>query len=394
MIDPLASAAADTADALERLRHSQRMEAIGRLAGGIAHDFNNLLTAIQGYSEMALARLAPDDPVRPYLEEICRATDRAASLTRRLLAFGRSQAAQPQALSLNAVVTDIGSMLRRLIVEDVELVTSLDAELGNVRADPGQMEQLLMNLVLNARDAMPGGGKLTIATRNAEIAKPTPDGIPAGHYAVLSVSDTGDGMAPAVRERIFEAFFTTKAPEGGTGLGLASVQSIVQQSGGYIRVESAPGQGSTFEIYLPPTSAEPEADAPRDAPAADGGAGTVLLVEDDGVVVEIVRQLLEAQGYTVLAAADGIEALALARRHQARIDLVFTDIVMPRMNGSELVAELRRRQPGIRVVYTSGYPEGVRRAATDAHSTFLQKPFTPAGLSRAVRQALAERPAA
>jgi PAS domain S-box-containing protein len=382
----------------EQLQQSAKMEAVGRLAGGIAHDFNNLLTAIQGYSELALGRLETDDPQRRDIEEIRRAAERAASLTRQLLAFGRRQMLQPKVIDLNAVVADMESMLRRLIGEDVELSTDLEPNLGSVRADPGQIEQVLMNLAVNARDAMPGGGCLTISTRNGEVAVGTTRErvvIKPGPYVVLSVADTGHGMSTEVRERIFEPFFTTKEAGRGTGLGLATVYGIVKQSGGYIWVDSAPGAGSAFHIYLPLDGAEcDEAEKPHERHEAPAGAETILLVEDEESVRSMIRRVLEEHGYTVLAAGNGEEALELAHEHADEIDLVFTDVVMPGMNGGELVSRLRALRPDIEVVYMSGYAEAsVRQGVLETGATYLQKPFTPSALTEVVRRVLEEEAA-
>ncbi|MFN8187089.1 MAG: ATP-binding protein [Gaiellales bacterium] len=381
----------------EQMRQTTKMEAVGRLAGGIAHDFNNLLTAIQGYGELALSRLEPDDPQRRDLEEIQRAAERAAALTRQLLAFGRRRLLQPQAIDVNAVVSDIEMMLRRLIGEDVELVTDLDPELGTVRADAGHVEQVLMNLAVNARDAMRDGGRLEITTRSIDRA---PKGIareldlPPGPYVVLAVSDTGRGMAPEVQERIFEPFFTTKGAGEGTGLGLATVYGIVRQSGGHIAVESAPGKGSTFRIWLP-VGGEPmeRIEPPRPEPLPEA-AETVLLVEDDESVRTMVCRVLEQQGYSVLEAATGEEALEIAVERGDEIDLVFTDVVMPGMGGVELVEHVRAIRPELEVIFMSGYAEGIsRRGALDPTAPFLQKPFTPSTLAQVVRRTL-ERTAA
>jgi signal transduction histidine kinase len=382
----------------EQLRQTTKMEAVGRLAGGIAHDFNNLLTAIQGYGELALARLAPDDPQRRDIEEIQRAAERAAALTRQLLAFGRCRLLQPRAVDVNAVVRDVESMLRRLIGEDVELVTDLDPALGPVRADPGHIEQVLVNLAVNARDAMPDGGRLEITTRTVPRAprNVAPELEPeTGLYALVTVTDTGRGMTPDVQERVFEPFFTTKEPGEGTGLGLATVYGIVRQSEGQVVVESAPGRGSTFRIWLPIVgeTVEPPVDVPRPEPAP-AAAETVLLVEDEESVRTMVRRVLEQQGYSVLPAATGEEALDLACSRLDDIDLVFTDVVMPGMNGDELVEQLRTMRPDLEVIYMSGYAEGAsRRGVLDPTTTYLQKPFTPSALTQVVRSVL-ERAAA
>jgi len=381
----------------EQLRQTTKMEAVGRLAGGIAHDFNNLLTAIQGYGELALSRLEPGDPQRWELEEIQRAAERAAALTRQLLTFGRRGLLQPQAVDVNAVVSDVEMMLRRLIGEDVELVTDLDPGLGTVRADAGHVEQVLMNLAVNARDAMRDGGRLEIATRSVDRA---PERIAReldlapGPYVVVAVSDTGCGMSPETQERIFEPFFTTKGAGEGTGLGPATVYGIVRQSGGHIAVESAPGKGSTFRIWLP-VGGEPmeriEPPRPEPLPAA---AETVLLVEDDESVRTMVCRVLEQQGYSVLEAATGEEALEIAVERGDEIDLVFTDVVMPGMGGVELVEHVRAMRPELDVIFMSGYAEGIsRRGTLDPTAPFLQKPFTPSTLAQVVRRTL-ERTAA
>jgi PAS domain S-box-containing protein len=383
----------------EQLRQAQKMEAIGRLAGGIAHDFNNLLTAIQGYSDLALTRIEEGDrdAQRRDLEEIRRAADRASQLTRQLLAFGRRQMLQPKVLDLNAVVGDMESMLRRLIGEDVELVTDLDRELGTVRADPNQVEQVLMNLVVNARDAMPDGGRLVVGTRNAAVAEGATRervAVQPGDYAVLVVSDTGEGMTDDVRERIFEPFFTTKPAGEGSGLGLATVYGIVKQSGGYIWVESTPGEGTAFHVYLPLDGRAAEQEGAEKPRSAVRGAESVLVVEDEEAVRTMVRRVLEGHGYTVLVAANGLEALELVRRSPTRIDLLVTDVVMPGMGGVALADAARLVRPHLPVILMSGYADGALRSEALAGTTFLQKPFSPSALATLVRRALEERAAA
>jgi PAS domain S-box-containing protein len=363
-----------------QLQQAQKMEAVGRLAGGIAHDFNNLLTAISGYSEFLLA--GSDDPkLLRYAEEIKKAAARAGSLTGQLLAFSRRQVLQPRVLDLNAVVTDMDMMLRRLIGEDVELVTMLDPALSAVRADPTQVEQVIVNLAVNARDAMPHGGSVTIETANAETGD--------GSFVELRMTDTGIGMTEAERQQLFDPFFTTK--EGGTGLGLATVYGIVEQSGGTIDVESEPGLGSSFRILLPAAAApaelpgqEPTAHAPTD------GEETILLVEDEAVVRRLVAEILTSNGYSVVEAGDGPSALELLRRHTGDIDLLVTDVVMPGMSGPEVASAVGAMRPGTQVLYISGYTD----SAIDHHGVlepgiaFLQKPFSADDLARKVREVL------
>ncbi len=376
----------------EELRQSQKMEAVGRLAGGIAHDFNNLLTVIKGNAELVLLGQGAEAPDREEVEEIQRAAERAATLTRQLLAFSRKQILQPRLLSLNGVVAEIERILGRLIGADVAMTTDLHPALGMVRADPGQLEQVLLNLVVNARDAMPSGGRLVIATREAreEEVRGHAEAEP-GRYVVLSVSDTGVGMDDRVRERVFEPFFTTKEPGKGTGLGLSTVYGIARQSGGFVRVESAPGAGSTFLVYLPrvqePGAAEPDVQGARDFPR---GTETVLLAEDEDSVRVLARRILERSGYTVLAASGGAEALELAARAGGAVDLLVTDVVMPEMSGTELAQRLRASHPGLRVLYMSGYTEDatVHHRVEGLPSAFLPKPFAPDTFVRRVREAL------
>lgn len=378
----------------EQLRSSQKLEAIGRLAGGIAHDFNNLLTVINGYSELLLMRLPEGSPLAPELGEIKRSGERAATLTHQLLAFSRRQVLQPRVLDLNHAVTELERMLRRLIGEDIDLETRLAPDLGLTRADPAQLEQVLLNLVVNAADSMPNGGRLTVETINVERDAARLDEADRGSCSdcvMLVVSDEGCGMDPETRERIFEPFFTTKTGKG-TGLGLATVYGIVKQSGGSIEVESAPGKGSTFRVFLPRVVDEPASppDEATPAPARRGGDETVLVVEDDPALRGLVREVLESAGYRVLEAADGEAAIAAAARFRDPIHLAITDLVMPRMGGTELAARLSRARPDLRLLYTSGYAE---RAAVHAGSVregahYLAKPFTPALLLERVREAL------
>jgi PAS domain S-box-containing protein len=377
----------------EQFRQSQKMEAVGQLAGGIAHDFNNLLTAILGNTQLLLRDLPPGDAKRSDVEEIRKASERAASLTRQLLAYSRRQMLQPEVLDLNVVVAEMDRMLRRLIGEHIALVTVLAPDLGRVRADPNQIEQVIVNLAVNARDAMPDGGKLTIETANITLDESFAQGhlgsVP-GAYALLAVTDTGTGMDASVRAHLFEPFFTTKEVGKGTGLGLATVYGIVKQSGGYVSVYSEPGHGSSFKIYLP------RIDATADivtGPQKDGptrGTETVLVVEDEPAVLSLSQRALEAQGYLVLAAADPPAALRVVERHGGTIHLLLTDVVMPAMSGRELAERLVARRPGIRVLYMSGYPGDavVQHGALPSGSAFLQKPFSPDGLARKVRDVL------
>ncbi len=360
-----------------QLNQAQKMEAVGRLAGGIAHDFNNLLTAIAGYSEFVIAG-AQDDRLRRHAEEIKKAAARAAALTGQLLAFSRRQVLQPRVLDLNAVVSDMDMMLRRLIGEDVELVTMLEPELFPVQADPTQIEQVIVNLAVNARDAMPHGGSVTIETENVVTAEES--------FVELRLTDTGVGMSDAERQQLFDPFFTTKA--GGTGLGLATVHGIVEQSGGTIEVESAPGLGSSFRIILPAVEAAVENREPapqREAPAP--GEESILLVEDEGVVRNLVAEILERSGYTVLQAADGPSALELLRRHTGEIDLLVTDVVMPGMSGPEVASAVTAMKPGTQVLYISGYTDQAigHHGVLEPGIAFLQKPFSADDLQRKVR---------
>ncbi|HKI93146.1 MAG TPA: PAS domain S-box protein, partial [Gaiellaceae bacterium] len=366
----------------EQLRQAQRMEAVGNLAGGIAHDFNNLLTAINGYSDLARAAVSDGDAVvGSHLEEIRRAGERAADLTRQLLAFSRQQLLQPELVDLNEVVSGYVTMLQRLVREDIRLHVDLHPDLPPVLADPTQLGQVLLNLVVNARDAMPAGGDLRIATSCAV------DG--DTRCVVLTVADTGVGIAPEVAERIFEPFYTTKPPGRGTGMGLSTVHGVVEQSGGAVSVESRQGAGATFVVCLPAVDGTPA--CPDVAVAADGGDNhaTILLVEDDTLVRGIVTEMLERLGHEVVVAATPGEALELALG-PAELDLVLTDVVMPEMNGHDLALRLAELRPGLRIVYTSGYPcDAVRdRGVLDARDTFLQKPFTMTALAAALRPAL------
>ena len=371
----------------EQYRQAQKLESIGRLAGGVAHDFNNLLTIINAYSEFLLETLQESDPTRANLIEIRKASDRAAALTQQLLAFGRRQVLQPEVLDLNAVVSEAGRMLQRVIGEDVELRMCLEPALKRVRADAGQLSQALLNLAVNARDAMPSGGRLTISTSNAAV--PTGRSVPAGAYAVLTVQDTGVGIRPEDASHIFEPFFTTKQPGKGTGLGLAMVYGIVQQSGGHIAVESEPGRGTRFDIYLPSVEASlPEHAFELTQPAAQlGGTETILVVEDQTEVRAATVEILRGYGYHVLSAANGREALAFV---DESLSMILTDIVMPEMSGRELAQHARAKRPEIRILYMSGY---AHLGAGDGNvpqldSAYIQKPFTPSLLGKKVREVL------
>jgi PAS domain S-box-containing protein len=377
----------------DELRQANKMEAVGRLAGGVAHDFNNLLTAILGYADLLLDKLPGDDPNRRQIVEIQKAGRSAASLTRGLLAFSRKQVLQPIVLNLNTVVSNSENLLRRLIGEDVELVIALEPTLAATTADPAQIEQLLVNLAVNARDAMPAGGRLTIATVNLDEATTRVHApAAAGGSVAVVVRDTGVGMTEAVRAHIFEPFFTTKGPGHGTGLGLASVYGAVKQSGGHVWVDSTPGQGSTFTVCLPAVAAA--AVHPAEAVAGDPrllrGTETVLLVEDNDAVREMARETLEGYGYQVVEASNGREALRIAAPALDRISIVLTDVVMPLMGGAELAVRLRTMRPDLKFIFASGYASDPVPGppASSPNAAFLQKPFTPSALGRLVRQVL------
>ncbi|HWY47646.1 MAG TPA: response regulator [Bryobacteraceae bacterium] len=374
----------------EQLHHSQRLEAVGRLAGGVAHDFNNLLMVITGYSQMLLDGMAPADPARDDLEQVVKASERATDLTRQLLAFSRRQVVRPVILNLNLLVRDMDRMLRRVIGEDIELVASLAPDLKTVRADPGQIEQVVLNIAVNARDAMPNGGKLTLETANLQVTdefarmRPAPK---PGHYAMLLMGDTGFGMDAGVLLRLFEPFFTTK--ENGTGLGLSTSYGIIKQSGGDIWVDSKPGQGTTFRIYLPVAeeAAEP-VEAHRDS-AVPGGAETILLVEDEDGVRRVVETMLTRHGYNVLSSGSCGEAMALAERYAGPIHLLITDVVMPGMSGRTMAENLIAQRPETKVLYVSGYGGPVESETTTG---FLQKPFTTEELARKIRELFPQIP--
>jgi signal transduction histidine kinase len=378
-----------------QLQQSQKMEAVGRLAGGVAHDFNNLLTVIRGYSELILSRLQPDDPMRREMEEVKKAADRAAGLTGQLLAFSRRQFVSAKVVDLNAVVMNMDGMLRRLVGEDIiELCADLEPQLGSIKADPGQLEQVIMNLAVNARDAMPTGGRLTIETRNVTIGKGHRREtmmLEEGSYVLLALRDTGQGMSEEVQAHLFEPFFTTKEKGKGTGLGLSTVYGIVKQSGGSIGIESKPGRGTTCKIYFPKVDeAAQRAQSARGVASRAHGRETILVVEDDPAVRGLVHEALRLSGYDVLVARHGIEALLTGAKHMGPIHLLLTDVVMPQMSGPEVAEKLMVVRPDIKVLYMSGYPDhpvfsqgGVKRA-----TAFLQKPFTPNVFTQKVREVL------
>ena len=383
-----------------QFRQAQRLEAVGRLAGGIAHDFNNVLTAIGGYSELLLADLSPEDAKRRDVEEIRAAAQRAATLTRQLLAFSRKQVLQTRVLDLNTAVRTLDRLLQRLIGEDVKLELALAEPLGAVRADPAQIEQVILNLAVNARDAMPRGGRLTIETANASLDEEYARGhagAAPGRYVMLAVSDTGEGMDAETLTHLFEPFFTTKTQGKGTGLGLATVYGIVKQSGGYIWVYSEPKRGASFKIYLPQVDESVEAEkAPTPARMSAGGIETVLVAEDDPAVREVVAQTLTQKGYVVLRAPEGQTALELARAHPTRIHLLVTDVVMPGMTGRELASSLAAERPDVRVLFMSGYTDDavVRHRILEERMPYLQKPFAPDALAAKVREVLDAPPKA
>ncbi len=378
----------------EQLLQAQKMEAIGTLAGGVAHDFNNILTTILGYANLLHQSLEADHPLREDLEEIQKAAERASALTRQLLAFSRKQVLMPAVFDLNAVVADLEKMLRRLIGEDIELVTDLDPELGHIQADPGQVEQIILNLCVNARDAMSQGGRVTIETRNLDLDDSyirRRAHAPSGPHILLAVSDTGQGMDEETRSHIFEPFFTTKGPGKGTGLGLSTVYGIVKQSGGHVEVESEPGRGTTFRVYFPVLSDSKAAPAiVRPVGADRGGAETVLLVEDEDSIRNLVSKLLAAKGYKVMAVGRAEAALEVVQAHPAPIDLLLTDVVMPGMSGPELASIFSQIRPATRVLLMSGYLDRITREDAALHQRWrlLEKPFKPETMVRTVREVL------
>jgi two-component system cell cycle sensor histidine kinase/response regulator CckA len=378
----------------DQFRQAQKMEAVGRLAGGIAHDFNNLLMVISGYTEVVLGQLSVGNPLHAKAEAIQQASDRATTLTRQLLAFSRKQLLELKVIDVNAIVADMERLLRPLIGEHIELTTSLAPAVGCTRADAGQLEQVIMNLVVNAKDAMPNGGKISIRTSSVTLDdsyRPENTFIKNGPYIMISVSDTGEGMDRETQARIFEPFFTTKEKGKGTGLGLSTVYGIIKQSGGYVFVQSEPARGTVFTIYFPRVDEPSDAVGAAPVPlSAVGGSETVLLVEDEDSVRQLVRETLESRGYRVLEAANGNAALALAANHPDPIHVVITDVVMPGLNGHELVQQLQLARPGLKVLYLSGYAQDAfpATAAAASQKTFLQKPFTLQSLTRKVREIL------
>ena len=382
----------------EQFRQSQKMEAVGRLSGGVAHDFNNLLGVIIGYAEFLQERLEPENSLRDSVDEILKAGKRAASLTRQLLAFSRQQVLDPKVIDLNSVVLDTEKLLRRLIGEDIELTTPLSPDVGRVKADQGQIEQVIMNLAVNARDAMPQGGKLTISTENMvmdeEFVRRYPYPVQPGPYICLTVTDSGIGMDAETKARAFEPFFTTKEKGKGTGLGLSTVYGVVKQSGGYIDIYSTPGKGTSFKIYLPRVDDAIKAQGPSAGPATSfEGKETILLAEDEESLRKLTRTTLESLGYVVLEANDGVEALEVSEQHDGPIHLLLTDIVMPGMGGRALAQELTRRRPDTRLVYMSGYTGQAvgSQGPIEPGSDFLSKPFTRETLARKIREALDRR---
>jgi signal transduction histidine kinase/ActR/RegA family two-component response regulator len=388
------SAQADLERSEEQLRQSQKMDAIGQLAGGVAHDFNNLLTAICGHSELTLKRLTPEDPLRRPLEQIKKSGERAAGLTRQLLAFSRKQMLQPKIVDLNQIVVDMNSMLQRLIGEDIDLMMGLAADLGKVKADPNQIEQILLNLSINARDAMPKGGRLTIETSNVNLSEEYSRdhvSVRPGQYVMLAVSDNGCGMDANTQAHIFEPFFTTKEVGKGTGLGLATVYGIVKQSEGTIWLYSEVGRGTAFKIYLPCAEALTKAvDVEADDLESLLGTETVLLVEDEDVVREMATEILRDSGYHVLEAKHGPEAIMLERQYSGEIHLMLTDVVMPQMSGRELAEQLTPLRRDMKVLYMSGYTDDaiVHHGVLEEGTAFIGKPFTPNALARKVREVL------
>ena len=383
----------------QHVHQLQKFEAIGRLAGGVAHDFNNLLGVILGQSEILLDR-SHDEGITRGLEMIRESARRGASLTRQLLAFGRRQILEPKVLNLNVILADVEKLLQRVIGEDIELVFQTNTKIGSVEADPGQLEQVIVNLATNARDAMPAGGRLTIATANVDLDEAYADRrvvVRPGHYVQLVVSDTGCGIDRETQSHIFEPFFTTKEQGKGTGLGLATVYGIVKQSGGYIWVYSEPGHGTAFKVYLP--MVEAVAESPRSVERSEElprGSETILVVEDDASLREVTCEFLQSSGYTVISAELSREALHLAESHNGPIDLLLTDLIMPKMNGRELATRLIKARPGMKVLYVSGYADGILRAGVhgplEEGLAFLQKPYTRRMLTRKIREVLDSLP--
>lgn len=377
----------------EQLIQVQKLESIGILAGGMAHDFNNMLTAINGYSDLVLRRLSEDDPNRRNVEEIRKAGERSADLTKQLLAFSRRQILLPKILDVNDVIRETSGMLGRIIGEDIEISTVLDPDLSPVEADPGQIGQVLMNLAVNARDAMPNGGTIVFETRNVRLDGEYAGGhvgVKPGQYVMLAVSDTGMGMDEATQDRVFEPFFTTKATGEGTGLGLSTVYGIVKQSNGNIWVYSEPGHGTTFKIYLPFAHDVIGAPVKMEPIPSSEGSETILLVEDEELVRKLSREILESCGYTIVEAANGVEAIEMCKDPSIKFDLLITDVVMPQMGGRELATRLISERPGTRVLFTSGYTDDamMRHSIIDEGMNFIAKPFSSNSLARAVRSLL------
>jgi len=380
----------------EQFRHSQKMEAIGRLAGGIAHDFNNLLTIIKGYSQLSLHELKEENPLKGNLEEINRASEKATDLTRQLLSFSRSQMMEMRVIDLNNIVRNLDKMLRRVIGEGVELITFLADDLGRIKVDPGQIEQVIMNLVVNAKDAMPSGGKLAIETANVELDETyvcSHIGVKPGRHVMLLVSDTGMGMAPEVKKKVFEPFFTTKEKDKGTGLGLSTVYGIVKQSGGDIWVYSEPGYGTTFKIYFPRVDEPQDIVEVKEERLEEGlphGDETILVVEDDEEVRKITGRILRMQGYRVLEASNGGDVFSVCDQHDGPIHLMVTDVVMPKMHGPELAKRVSSLYPEMKVIYMSGYVEKFisHHGILEKGMEYIQKPFTVNELARKVREVL------
>jgi nitrogen-specific signal transduction histidine kinase/CheY-like chemotaxis protein len=379
-----------------QLQQARRMEAVGRLAGGVAHDFNNLLTIIKGYVELALNRVASHPEIRGNIQQIADAAERAVSLVRQLLAFSRKQVLKPKVLDLNSIVLNMDKMVRRLMSETIEMTTKVEKHLGAVKADPGQIEQVILNLIVNARDAMPDGGQLWIETKNVELNASFFAGgqssIKPGSHVMLSVSDTGVGISPGTLPHIFEPFYTTKESSRGTGLGLSTVYGIVKQSGGHIMVTSEAGKGTTFKVYLPRVEDSVPVAGKREWAETPGEKGkeTILLVEDEPAVRELAHMVLSEQGYTVIQAQNSEDAVRLAGKHGSEIHLLLTDVVMPGMSGHDLAKHLAALHANLRVLYMSGYPNDViaENGTLEEGLSFLQKPFTPQVLTQRVREAL------
>jgi two-component system cell cycle sensor histidine kinase/response regulator CckA len=378
----------------EQLRQSQKLESVGRLAGGIAHDFNNMLTAINGFSDLTLRKLPEGDPLRANLLEIRKAGSRSAELTQQLLAFSRRQMLHPRVIDLNQTVNDTKVLLERLIGEDIEVSLALSPDIGSVQADPGQITQVIMNLAVNSRDAMPDGGKITIETANQDLDQDYMAGhaeMPAGSYVMLAVSDNGSGMSPEVQKHLFEPFFTTKPTGHGTGLGLATVYGIVKQSGGYIWAYSELGQGAVIKVYLPRLEAEIDKVPAANISTEDlRGDETILLVEDEDIVRRLARKILETCGYTVIEAADGAEGVEICKNTGQQIDLLLTDVVMPKMSGRQLVQNVAAIRPELKILFMSGYTDDsiVRHGAIKSGENFIQKPFTFNALAGKIRAVL------